>query len=154
MRDRKSYERRLSVFSSWTLKAIGLVIAGAIMVLVARNITKAVSVKSDSPRDGKFVGVRHEAGTILATSSGSDQGRESSSTTVVRNGVTVVSPRLLVPVVDMASMQTAATGSEDDAALSINSNSPNRPGYVNRSHSRRQTRVADLRWTAYGSVLR
>src|SRR5438046_3004074 len=106
MLDQKPYHHRWTVASRWIFKAIGLVTAGAATVLIVLTIAKAVSTKSDAPEGGKFVGVRHEAATmppIVDTrsgvpKSGSDQIQDTSTSTLVRNGVTVVSPQLLVPV--------------------------------------------------------
>jgi len=151
MANRKPYEHRVSGVSWWTLKAIGLVAAGAATVIAVLTVAKGVSTKSDPAQGGKYVGVRHEAATITPTAdksgvskSGSNQVQDSSATTVVRNGVTVVSPQLLVPVIDMASLQTA-NASGDNVSASKTSDARKRSRYVNRSRSQRQTR-----WTAFG----
>jgi hypothetical protein len=128
----------------WILKALGLVIAGATIMIVARTITESVSL--DHSRNSKFVGVRHEAAIVSPT--GSDQGKATSPTTIVRNGVTIVSPPLLVPVIDIASLR-ANDGSDDGASSPKSSNTGKRLLDANRSRPTRQTR-----WTAYGAALR
>ena len=160
MANRRPYERKSTVLLSWALKAVGLVIASATLMAVALTISRAVSVKPDSPRGGKFVGVRHEATTLppagnTATASASSGGQEQelSSDTIVRNGVTVVSPQLLVPVIDIASIQTAI-GSEGQASSSNVSNARKRSGNANRSQSRSRKQNSASHWEAYGLVLR
>src|SRR5436853_7910578 len=110
MANRKGYERRLAVLPGWTLKAIALVVAGAAVMMVALTIARAVSVKPDSAEGGKFVGIRHDAVSVPESTDISpgvstpafDAGEESSPKSVVRNGITVLSPPLLVPVIDIA----------------------------------------------------
>jgi|tagenome__1003787_1003787.scaffolds.fasta_scaffold20963764_1 hypothetical protein len=161
MTNRKPYARRLKRLSPWMLKAAGLVIAGATMMIVALTITKAVSVQPDSPQNGEFVGVRHEAASVPANKNAmvgvpsvdSDQGGEGCTSTVVRNGITVVSPQLLVPVIDMDALQKA-NGCDDDASSDKVSKSQKRFHSVSRSHSRRYARGASRHWKAYGLAIR
>jgi hypothetical protein len=146
----------LTAHSAWALKAILLIIAGAATVILAVAITKNVSVKPDSAPGGKVVGVRHDAaampptGDIQSNVSGSSSDQENRPDTVVRNGVTVVSPQLLVPVIDIASLQ-AGSGSDDDSSLSKPQRK--RSGYSKRTNSRRHARTPD-RWKAYGLAIR
>jgi hypothetical protein len=159
MLNRRPYVRRLRVLSPWILKAIGLVVAGAMTMVVVVTIVKAVSFKSDSPRDGKFVGVRHDAATISSTgstlagvaTSSSDQAAVAN--TIVRNGVTVVSPQLLVPVIDIDALETA-NGCEADTSSSKVSKPLKRAGYATHSSSRRHSPTGNKRWKAYGLALR
>jgi hypothetical protein len=166
--NRKPYNHRFNLLSGWTLKAIGLVIAGAAMVLIAVTISKAVSLKSESSAGGKFVGVRHDATTIpgtarahtavrtssadqdlaAASASNAQQEQQGPIDTVIQNGITIVSPRLLVPIIDIDALQA-------DAADDSNSSSKQRRGHhANRSHSHRHVRIAANRWPAYGSTIR
>ena len=149
MANRKPYQRKSNVLSTRTLKAIALVAVAATTVIVARTIITGVSIKSDAPQ-GKYVGVRHEAASMGRTagtrgnvpSPSSDQDQEASKNTIVKDGITVVSPHLLVPVIDTASLKSA-DGSDDDA------NAPSRSHDASRSH--RQTRTAAAsKWKAYG----
>ncbi|MFL6516161.1 MAG: hypothetical protein ACJ8M1_14170 [Chthoniobacterales bacterium] len=149
------------MLSPWMLKAVALVVAGATMMMVALAIAKAVSVQPDSPQNGKFVGVRHDAATVSANKStvagvptvASNQGQESATNTVVRNGITVVSPQLLVPVIDIDALQKGG-GCDDDSSLDKDSKSQKRYHSVNRSHSRRYARSANRHWQAYGLAIR
>ena len=144
MINRKPYQQRFTVPSSWAVKAIGLVIAGAATVIVAMTITRAVSVKSDPPQDGKYVGVRHDAATVPTTAASSSGVTTSgSANTVVRDGVTVVSPQLLVPAIDLAAIQTA-NGSDDDAVSTK----------TTRKHSHYAKDSRSSQWKAYGLVFR
>ena len=148
MRNRKPYDRRFTRISAWTLRAIGLVAAGAATVMVALTIKSAVSVKSDSAEDGKYVGVRHEAGSISTntdTSAGVSKQDQKAATTMTVNGVTVVSPQLLVPVIDCDSLKLP-NGSDEDSSSTKRSSARKRTSYADRSHS--------TRWPAFGSVLR
>ena len=151
MHDRKPYHRKVTIASTWTLKAIGLVIAGAATVIVAMTIAKNVSTKVEPAPDGKFVGVRHEASPVSTaantTSVTPDQTAALSPNTVVQNGMTVVSPELRVPVIDLDALH-AATGSTDTAS-SKSSNARKRSRYVKRSSSQHHPR-----WKAYGLALR
>ena len=151
MANRRPYRRKLTVLSAWTLKAIGLVIAGATIVIVARTVTKGVTTKFDSPAGGKFVGVRHQATAMPSDTDRFGQGQERSDPTVVRNGLTVVSPPLLVPVVDIDSFQRA-NGSADDAFSTDAPTTGKQVRSNNRSH--RQSRFAAKRWKAYGVAIR
>ena len=152
MANRKPYQRRFNILSKKTLKAIALVAVAATTVIVARTIITGVSIKSDAPQTGKYVGVRHEAapmGITAATrgnapSPSSDQ--EASANTIVKDGITVVSPHLLVPVIDTASLKST-DGSDDDA------NALNRSHDASRSHRQTRTAVAS-KWKAYGVTLR
>ena len=144
MFNRKMYERKLPAASAWMLKAIALIVAGAAAVILAVTIKKGVSITSDSPPGGKFVGVRHEAAAVPENT---DRGQHAAPNTVVRNGITFVSPQLLVPVIDIDSMR-ATSGSGDHASAPENSTARK------RSHTRSQKRIANTRWKAYGLALR
>src|SRR3954471_5906251 len=156
MLNRRAYARTPRLLSPWALKAVGLVIAGAATMIVVVTIARAVSLKSDSPRDGKFVGVRHDAATVSSPGSAvlgnpvpsSAQTPQAATDTIVRNGVTVVSPQLLVPVINIDALETA-TGAEADTSSSKVSKPQKRGRYANRAHWRRQTR-----WKAYGFAFR
>src|SRR3954451_3761256 len=114
MPNRTAYDRRWTTHSAWVLRAILLILAGATTVFVALAITKNVSVKSDSARNGKVVGVRHDAAAVPPTGqlqsnvSTAASNQEKEPHTVVRNGITVISPELLVPVIDIPSLETAS----------------------------------------------
>ena len=154
MANRKPYQSRSSVLSTWALKAIALVAIAATTVIVARTIITGVSIKSDGPQAGKYVGIRHEAAPIGETAGtranvptpSSDQDQEASKDTIVKDGITVVSPHLLVPVIDTASLKSA-DGSDDDA------NALNRSHDASRSHRQTRTAVAS-KWKAYGLTIR
>jgi len=129
-----------------------LVIAGAATVIVAMTITKNVSTKVEPAPNGKFVGVRHEAAPVstaanVASAPVSDQTAELSPDTVMRNGVTVVSPQLLVPSIDLDALKKA-TG-QTDASSSKTSNSRKRHRYATRSSTSHHPR-----WRAYGLAIR
>ena len=154
MANRKPYQRRFNVLPTWTLKATVLVAVAATTVIVARTILTGVSIKSDGPETGKYVGVRHEAapmgrtdgarGNVPSPNSAEDQ--EASNNTVVKDGITVVSPHLLVPVIDTASLKSLE-GSDNDAIA------PSRSHDVSRSRRHTQT-AAVSKWKAYGVTLR
>ena len=152
MINRKPYERRGTEFPAWTLKAIGLVIAGAATMIVAVTITKHVSIESDSPRSGKLAGTWHEAVTMPPTEGSSEDlsipGEGPSPHTVVHNGMTVVTPELLVPVIDLASLDEV-NGSDGKPSANKSSSARQRSRYAKRSQSRRQTN-----WKAYGLAIR
>ena len=160
MTNRRPYEHRFMIFSGWMVKAIGLVVAGAATMILAMTIKKEVSFKSESPQSGKFVGIRHEATAVpgaavadvdcLNSSLSGDQ--DASTESVVHRGVTVVTPHLLVPVIDTALID-AATASVDDSSVKASSGRKI-SRYGKRSHSRGQTRLASTRWSAYGMALR
>ena len=155
MYNRKPYERRSTLFSAWTLKAIGLVIAAATTTFVVLAIAKAISFAPDPIKAGNFVGVRHEAGSIPSAANtsprlstpGPDHAAELSSDTVMRNGVTVVSPQLRVPVIDIDIDSTGTAKVSAAAPSSKSSNARKRSRYANRSRSHH-------RWKAYGLALR
>jgi len=70
-----------------------------------------------------------------------DQDKSSpSSDTVVRNGITVVSPPLLVPVIEAGAIQTT-NGSENLTSPHKASTARRRSHYANRIHTRAQRRV-------------
>ena len=154
MANRKPYQRRSNALSTRTLKAIALVAVAATTLIVARTIITGVSIKSDRPQAGKYVGVRHEAASMGRTagtrgnvpSPSSDQDEEASKNTIVKDGITVVSPHLLVPVIDTASLKSA-DGSDDDA------NALTRSHDAGRSHRQTRTAVAS-KWKAYGLTIR
>jgi len=166
MNNRKPYRRRFNILLPWTLKAIALVIAGATIVMVGLTIANRVSFTSDSDQGGKIIGKRHDATAIpsnvhiapdvatadLATASPSygGQGQEGSATTVVQNGITVVTPQLRVPVIDLAAIE-AANAPVDDTSSTKASSAQKRASYPKRSTARRQT---DKRWPAYGVAIR
>lgn len=148
---KKLYHRRLTGVSTWVLKAVGLVIAGAATVIVAMTITRSVSTKVEPAPGGKFVGIRHDAGSIThnpAVSAPSPtQTVESSPDTIMQNGVTVVTPELKVPVIDLRSLEAATAQTE--------------PASIKTSSSRKRTRYASRtvtqhhpRWKAYGLAIR
>jgi hypothetical protein len=160
MYKRKPYKRRLTRFSALGLKATALVVGGAATTFVVLAIAKAISFTPDSVRSGNFVGLRHEAGSMPSSANtplpGStpslDQGAEQSSNTVVRNGITVVSPQLRVPIINIDS--TGAVHGSEDAASSKSSSTKSsnvrkRTRYAKRSGSHQRTR-----WKAYGLALR
>ena len=158
MANRKPYHQRSTGLSGWILKAIGLAIAGATMMIVALTIAKTISFKSGSAPAGKFTGIRHQAApmppeaahnpTDVAAPT-SDPGQDGSAATVVRNGITIVSPQLRVPIIDIAALQ-AASGSEVFSSSQKASGAGKRSRYVKRSHSHRKIRIAAKRWMAYG----
>ena len=168
MNNRKPYRRRFNILLPWTLKASALVIAGATTVMVGLTISKRVSLTSDSDQGGKVIGKRHEATAIppnahippdvaastseFATASPSygGQGQGDSATTVVRNGITVVSPQLRVPVIDLAAIEAASVPVGGTSATKA-SKARKRSSHTKRSTSRRQT---DKRWSAYGLAFR
>jgi hypothetical protein len=140
---------------------VGIVIAGAIFVIFTWTMAKGGRGDFDSSQAGKFVGIRHDATIISKTADtplgiptpAAGQDQEPSTDTVVQNGVTIVSPRLLVPVIDAELMQTAS-GSEDSASSPKASHARKSSRYAKRSHARRQSRIAANRWTAYGFAFR
>jgi len=155
MLDSKPYRRKFTGASTWVAKAIGLVVAGAATVIVAMTIAKSVSTKPDHLPDGKFVGVRHDAAPISTAANiktnvpvaDSGQTAAPAPDTVVQNGVTVVSPQLLVPVVDIDELRTATGQTDASSSKSSSARKPRR--YASRSRSYHHPR-----WTAYGLALR
>jgi hypothetical protein len=155
MANRRMYKGNSTALSArGTLKiVVGAVMAGAVIGIFALIIAKGGSGDSDPPEAAKFVGLRHDAVSMppaaetlpRVPTSDADQGQKPSSDTVVRNGVTVVSPRLLVPVIDIDSIQSAQEWKDFARTQSR---------YVNRSHKRHQRRIAAKRRTAYGIALR
>lgn len=161
MADRKPYNRRATMLSAWMVKAILLIIAGGTTVMVALAIKNRVTVTSASDQGFRIGGVRHEATgmpsavnnpTEMATRS-SELSQEGSTAAVVRNGLTVVSPQLRVPIIDIDSLQ-AATGSDDAVSPGKASKAAKRSRYTKRSHASRQKPVAAKRWPAYGLAFR
>jgi hypothetical protein len=152
---RKQYNEDMTPLSRWTSpKAItAIVIGGATLTVIALTIANGGRGNLDSREGGKFVGNRHDAASISATDANAGQSQEASSDTVVRNGITVVSPQLRVPVVDLDAMKTG-NGSDDGTAASKTSNGRKHSRDAKRSHNRRQTRGGDDRWPAYGLALR
>ena len=155
MTTRKPYSRKLHVLSASILKAIGLVAAGGLTMVIVLTIAKGVSVKSDSSPGGKVIGFRHEAanmrsngddGSPPVSTTVTDGGEERPADTVMRNGVTVVSPELLIPSVDIAALQNA-TGA-DDATSSEKISTAKK-----RSKQPRNAR-GNSRWKAYGLAIR
>ncbi|HJT79971.1 MAG TPA: hypothetical protein VJ719_02145 [Chthoniobacterales bacterium] len=132
----------MPVLSPWTLKAILLVTAGAATMMIGLAITKHVSVEPDSPKVANSVADWHEAETFVPA-----EGPEPSSHTVMHNGLTVVSPELLVPVIDLAALEEL-TGSDGKASAS-KSSGRKRSRYAKRSRAHRQTH-----WKAYGLAIR
>ena len=115
MANGNTYKGKLTARSVRTwLRAIGIVIAGATMVIVAIIIAKEGSGNSDWHGAGKFVGLRHEATTLPPTNDtlpdvsnpDATKAQEPASNTIVRNGITVVSPELLVPALTAELMET------------------------------------------------
>ena len=161
MPDRKAYNRRMTALSAWTIKATLLVVAGAVTVVVAMTIIRNVSLKPDVAQGGKFIGVRHEGaaiappGEIQPGVSGSDLATASPSEggALLRNGITVLSPKLLVPVIDLESLQTAKA-SDDNASVNKGSEARKRPRYAKRSQAQRRSRAVAKRWKAYGLAIR
>jgi hypothetical protein len=139
------------MYSAWTLKAVGLVIAGAATVLVAMTIARNVSI--DSGQSDRTTGSYHEAFAISSPApvvtpgpATFDADPDMSPHTMVHNGITVVSPDLLVPVIDLAALE-AATGNDTRASATKNPRKHSR--YGKRASSRRQTH-----WKAYGLAIR
>jgi hypothetical protein len=138
------------MYSAWILKAAGLVIAGAATVVVAMTIARHVSIDSDG--SGKTAGSYHEAFTItpagpeVAQPATFDAEPDMSPRTQVHNGITVVSPELLVPVVDLDALKASTA---NDGKVSVTKTSHKRPHYGKRSSSRRQAH-----WEAYGLAIR
>jgi hypothetical protein len=158
MGNRRPYMGKLTALAVRTsLKAVAIVTTSATLVILAMAIGRAGSGNSDSPGAGKFVGVRHDAMSISRTADtppgvatpAADQTSEPSSDTVVRNGITVVSPRLLVPVIEADFMETAS-GSDDGTSSGKGLHAGKRSRYAHRAH----TRHRHNRWTAYGLALR
>jgi len=154
MDNQEPYEGKWTALSVRTsLKATGIVIAGATMMIVALAIAKGDSDNSGSPEGGKFVGVRRPAVSMLASADAlpnvaapaASQGQD----TIVRNGVTIVSPQLRVPVVDIDALRTA-NGSEDGISSPDGSDTRNRSRYAKHAHTRRHSN----RWPAYGVAFR
>ena len=156
MSDRKLYEGKFIVLSGWALKAVGLVVVGAVTMVVALTVARHVSVEPASPKGGKLVGAYHEAAIMSpaadtstrVSSAGFDQDPDTSPHTVVHNGLTVVTPELLVPVIDLASLE-AVSGSDGNASVSKTSSAQKRSSYGKSSQSHRQTRSK-----AYGVAIR
>lgn len=164
MTNRNGYYGKLAARSVGTsLKAAAIVIAGAAIVMFAMTLAKVDPGKSESPEAGKFVGIRHDAASISlpgdtqpgVPTPAAGQGQKSSIEsvdTVVRNGITIVSPRFLVPVIDTSSKQIA--DGPQDVTSSGKVLSGKQARYARRSHTRRQPRTAARHWTAYGLAVR
>ena len=159
MGNRKPYMGKLTGHSAWVFKAIGLVVASAAVVIVAVAIMKGFSRDPGRGGNGRFVGVRHEVASIpsaaeafssiSAPGEGPDQ--EPSGETVMRNGLTIVSPPLLVPVIDLDSLRPVNLAEDRDSFRKATARK--RSHYARRSHPRRH-RVADDRWPAFGLAIR
>jgi len=139
------------MYSAWILKAVGLIVAGAAIVLVAMTIARHVSVDTDQTATN--TGSYHEAFTISPPPTAApravatfDADPDMSPHTMVHNGITVVSPDLLVPVIDLDALK-AATG--NDTKSSVGKNPRKRSRYGKHSGTRRQTH-----WRAYGLAIR
>ena len=154
MTNRKPYSRKSHRLTASILKGIGLVAAGGLTMVIVLTIAKAVSLKSDTALDGKVIGFRHEAAAIPSAGNASpvvaptarEESQNQSADTVVRNGVTVVSPEVLVPSIDLAALEAANGSNDADSSKQIsNSSKP-----ANQSHPRRQARKR----TAYGLAIR
>lgn len=162
MANRKMEKGNLAALSARAaLKTVvGAVIAGAAIGILALIIAKRGSGDSDPPEAPKFVGLRHDAMSMppaadtltRVPTSAADQGQELSSDTVVRNGVTIVTPRLLVPIIDIDSMRSVKESELSSSSGKAFSRTQSR--YAKRSHTRHQRRIAAKRRTAYGIALR
>ncbi len=117
---------------------------------------------SDSPGPSRVVGFRHSAiseappsdadrasppnaqhssSAVLEAEQVSDGNRASTNETIVRNGVTILSPPLLVPVINADTIQIA-NGSETVTSPRKASSARKRSHYANRAPTRGQRRVA------------
>ena len=142
MLDRKPYQRRFIAYSNWTFKAVSLVIAGAAMMIVALLIIKHVSIETGSALASKSSAGWHEGVDIPADAP--DSAADVSPNTVMHNGLTVISPELLVPVIDLAALEGISKESASKA-----SSTRKRSRYAKRSKAQRQTH-----WKAYGLAIR
>lgn len=158
MPNHKPYDRRFNVLPAWTLKAVGLVLVGAIVSVIALTIARAVSAGPDSALGGKVVGVRHEATALtgaadtqpdVSTTGSGEQPALAAPTTEVRNGLTVVSPKLRVAAIDLGALQ-GATASEDTDSSARHSYARKRSRYAKASNAHGRAK----RWTAYGLAIR
>src|SRR4051794_8491523 len=153
MHYRKSYHGNMTPLSRWTSPKVltAIVIGGATLTVVVLTIANGGWGTFDSRQGGRFVGDRHDGASILTPDAAASQSAEPSSDTVVRNGITVVSPQLRVPIIDLDSLKTE---SDDSATVTKGSNGRKRSRHAKRSHNRRQMRGADDRWPAYGIAFR
>ena len=152
MNYRKPYNGNMTPLSRWTSpKALtAIVIGGATITVIALTIANGGWGNPDSLQGGKFIGNRHDGASILTPDAAAIQSEQLPSDTVVRNGITVVSPQLRVPIIDLDSLQA---GSDDSATLSKGSTERKRSRYGKRSNNRR-VRGPDDRWPAYGVAFR
>lgn len=149
----KAYGPRFFPASASRLAPFLLIAAGAIIVaLLGFAIGKVVSVDSDFAQDAKAGGVRHDAAMLASDESGqmAVEGQEGSAGTVMHNGITVVSPQLLVPVIDL-DLRQGANDSDAGVSSSQGSKASKRSRYAKRSRWGHQT---SKRWAAYGLAIR
>jgi hypothetical protein len=125
----------------------GILLVGVTAVIVALIMPERDSDRSEAPGGGKFIGVRHDASS-MSLRADTQAGQEPSSDTVVRDGITVVSPSLLVPVIDIDAIQIA-NGSDDSVSATKGWNGRKRSRYARRSYTR-----ANNHWKAFGLAVR
>lgn len=145
----RSRGKRAAFFRRMSVEAIVVIlVAAATVAIFAMKIMAGVWEDSDSPVRNKVAGLRHDAMSPAPLSDSSQdvatatagQSQEQSNVTVVHNGVTVLSPRLLVPVIDADVLETA-NGSAALTSQPKATQARKRSHYANRSQARSHRRV-------------
>jgi hypothetical protein len=141
--------KRAAFWARMSVEAIVVILVAAATVgIFTVQILAGGWEDPGSPGPSKVVRLRHDAISEASPSDTAqnvataavDQSKEPSNDTVVRNGVTVVSPPLLVPVISDDAIQMA-TGSD---VLTLPHKAPSarkRSHYTSRAHTRGQRRV-------------
>ncbi len=160
------YEQSSRRLPASVREALFLMAGSAAVTMIALSVLKAMAFHPETPaaakpENGRFVGIRHEAtsgqpGDVSPAESStpvSNQDLGEDHATIVRNGVTIVSPKLLVPVIDEAAVQTA-TQADAVAVRKISSTSKRSHRVVRARSQSRKTSVGARRWRAYQFVTR
>src|SRR3954467_15557033 len=110
---RETDGQRSSWFWETLREPLHLVAGTAAVAVVALTVIKMVTYQPDGPDVTQFVGISQEAASMQPElpsardrqNATSDHAGDVSDGTVVRNGVTVLSPEMRIPVIDRAELE-------------------------------------------------
>src|SRR3954469_11130705 len=110
----ETYEQKSARRPGIPREAVFLTIGSAIVTIVVLTLMKAMAAPPEAPKAAAtFTGIRHEAvSEEREMVNSADQAQDASDATVVRNGVTVLSPKLRIPIIDAAALEAATKPQE------------------------------------------
>jgi hypothetical protein len=141
-----SFAARMSVEA-----IVGLLIGITMIGILTVTIVAGGFAQNGSVEVGKVTGLRHEAMSVPAAEESpsvvltpdADPGMNQSTDTVVRNGITIVTPHLLIPIIDADAVDTAKAPAAP-AFSRKHATTRKRSHYARRAHGQRQWRIVGL----------